>query len=441
MGLSQTYLDSIEAIKKAGFGWFKLELEAHFRRAENGRTTCGGCGGGGTIQCIRCNANGFTTRPPDGVETLQSRISRLTDGQVRTTYECETCLGEGNFDCERCGGIGSEDVTSWNLPSCQQWMKTHVSEEAQKALVFGSFYADGSVDSEFTFTLPIDKAYLALEYMQAFIELGNTIGRGIDTHNAGMHMSVLPTSRYPCPVGKLNPAKMLNFRNEVTKMLPGLYFLASPNKTTRGLGFRLPRVSENDKYSAIFTHGDRCIEYRIFDTCYDKPQVMLDNIEVIARTLEYYSDKKFPAKFKRFQYIRTDKLSDVFGSVDNLDALDASIEYIKPSNKSVEQLKKERGLTIKRATLVRKLKQQMDNYQAHYERYIQGWTQEKRTTISLFMEDFDIAPEADEALVIQMMLDNNSNYRPIVTQPLEFAAWYGANFSESQVDQFVIEAV
>jgi hypothetical protein len=99
--------------------------------------------------------------------------------------ELEATFNRGNF------------WETWAHPDyCQRYIMRHLSAETKAAIGFKHFYNDGTVDSELTFTLPIDEAHRAIEVMQVFMSIGQKTGH-TNTDRAGMHLTVMTSSVYP----------------------------------------------------------------------------------------------------------------------------------------------------------------------------------------------------------------------------------------------------
>jgi hypothetical protein len=335
---------SISAIQKAGFSHIKLELEAQLDRGE-GESECWDCDGRGTDTCSHCDGEGAIENEEYVGQSWRSNW-----------VECDECSGDGSVECDACYGNGMRDGDSeyGDESTCEDFIRDHISQEARDALVYGNFYNDGSVDSEYTFTIPIEKSHLLPEFIEAFRTLGDEIGNGIDVDGAGMHVTVIPTEaggRYPVRGFSMPDENLDNFANEVSKLLPALFFLASTDHRSRSLTYRQPRISDDDKYSAIYTHEGTCFEYRLFETCYDKPEAIFDYIAVIANTLKYYADPSLRAKTlgKRFGFSDGHNLSRLYDTPEQLRILTAQISSLKPENKTIKRLMSERGIvgTIK----------------------------------------------------------------------------------------------
>lgn len=270
----------------------------------------------------------------------------------------------------------------WDEDDCEQWIEDHVSDEAKKALVYGRFYDDGSVDSEFTFTVPIDNPYVVIEYINAFKELSHEAGNGLQVDGAGMHIAILNSkdgnysNRQNSDDGnKLSPKRTANFAASMTSLLPALYFLGTSDARSRGLGFREPVVCKNNysrgKYQAI-SHMSQVFEYRVFDTCYDKPEAFLDYLCVIAKSLQFYKLTKVTMPFfgKIGQLVFPDEgyhLSRFYQSIKHLEALNLGLAILKPDHKSIEQLKKERSFDIDDKKLAEADKKLTLKWQAEYD--------------------------------------------------------------------------
>ena len=316
-------------IIKAGFSHIKIEMEADLGR-EDCDYDCPDCYGDGYTECYECEGSGvvMSTRP-NGSEI---------------EVECDECNGEGRIECETCGGSGELSGERWDVDNCKEWILDYVSSEAREVLTYSEFYYDGSVDSEMTLTLPVKNADYLIEYLEAFKALSDEIGNGLNTGGAGMHITVLPNGKYPTGV-ELPSDKLDNFKSEVTKLLPALYMLASSDGVSRGLSYRKPQIKYNEKYSAVYAYDRSSLEYRIFETCYDNPEMIKEYIEVIANTLKYYDNPelKVPTLNKRFDFMRgSHRVSRFYQNTDNIKILRDRLKYIKPEGRSISELMKSR---------------------------------------------------------------------------------------------------
>ena len=339
---------AVQTIKRSPYGGtaIKVELEAQLDRENSSERyeTCDYCTGDGYIDCPDCT---------DGT----------IDDERDNETECNTCWGSARIDCEECDGRGeieSESGRYWDEDACYEYIHDYVSKGAKDALIYSKFYDDGSVDSEFTFTVDINKPYAVLEFIEAFKSLAQEIGNGMDVDGAGMHIAILNSKSGGYPGGnRLDSRRARNFKRSMTHLLPALYFLASPNHQTRGFGYRCPKIDLDDKYSAITGHQG-VFEYRVFDTCYDQPKAFLDFLCVIANSMKFYSLREVKRPF--FDKIGDVRLKDnrnipsMYDNVKLYQALKAGVEVLKPSYKTFDQLKKERGYTHNTKTLRQKEK-------------------------------------------------------------------------------------
>lgn len=357
----------------AGFSHIKLELEAQLDRNDYGdHENCDDCEDG-RVECSECNGSGA-----------------IYDGETNSGHElwseCSECYGDGDESCNYCSGSGRVATEGQDDDWCESFILNAVSTEARNALTYGKFYNDGSVDSEYTFTLPVEKSEYLVEYIDAFKALADEIGNGLDTEGAGMHISVIPTESngyYPSRVS-LDAAKIAHFKREVTKLLPALYFVATATKVSRDLSYRMPFISEDKHnrggYPAICTHSDTSLEYRIFDTCYDKPEAIFEFMEVIANTLGYYADttKTVPKLEKKFVFeTYGQELQRFYKTPENLRVLNSTIKYVKPAQKSFKALKEERGFKHTIGSLNVAGKRTIKRLQAEYEQ-LKEQTNERR---------------------------------------------------------------
>jgi len=339
----------IEAIKLAGFTHLKVELEAHLERGYSHNEECEDCDGG-RISCYQC----------DGLGVLDE------------DEECSDCNGEGSNACDYCDGYGRrESDNELDDDDCYNIVRAGLTQDMRNAITYDSFEDDGSVDSEYTFTIPIDNADMLPEFVRVFASLGEKSGT-LDVTNAGMHMAVLTSGSYPSrPV--LSEEKCRNFRTQVTKLLPALFFTAAHAPTTRGMSFRSPRVSEYEKYSAIYIQRDRgCIEYRLFDTCYDKPEAILDNIAVIAKTLKFYGAAEVHLNLpSSVGFPDGAALARMYNTPEKLRLLNQGLEYLK-GHKSPKTLKEERQFKVTHRGLLKEQRLNIARHKADYEEYIAG---------------------------------------------------------------------
>lgn len=320
---------AIEQIIKAGFSHIKVELEADLGR--DGERRCEYCDDG-YVTCDSCDGDGVVmAERPNGTEI---------------EVECDDCYGEGHTDCDECDG--GYDGGYYDEDYCEQFMRDYVGSEVLSRLTYGNFYEDGSVDSEFTFTVPATAYKDVVVWIEAFKALADDIGNGYETHGAGMHISVIPDySGGNYPVRQHMPEeKIENFKRQMSKLIPAMMFFSSNNKVSRDLGYRRPQVSDDDKYSAIFTHHDTCIEYRAFETCYDNPEDIFQHFEVVAKTLEFYAN---PSKRVTVQEFNIDsgsgrEVSRFYRSPEKIKALRQQVRHLKPSGKTIKECFEQRDM-------------------------------------------------------------------------------------------------
>lgn len=364
--LSESQIAAIQRMKSQGFTHAKIELEAQLNRSygEN-YEDCSDCDEG-RMDCPYCDGIGVaedTTHSPNG-RTLY------------LTAVCDDCEGDGLITCSTCDGDGrSETDFDWsNEENCENYILSYVSLAARAALVYSRFYDDGSVDSEFTFTVAMDDLHLAVEYLDAFNALARENGGGMDTDGAGMHLSVLTSGTYPTSQ-QLDPDKIENFKTEVQKLLPALYFVASPDHASRSLEYRSPKIDEDkhNGYPAICTHGDTALEYRIFETCYQRPEALLENYEVIANTLKYYSSRHLNLTTttvggQNLRYTRG--LARFYDSPERLEALNQGLPFVKPKDKTIHQLKRERNFKLDQRKFIKEGKIKRHEAQTKYQQLV-----------------------------------------------------------------------
>ena len=361
---------AIERIKKAGFSHIKVELEADMGRNCGGDSECGSCEGDGREDCEDCGGEGF-------YDTQQT--TRLSGETVYA--ECESCCGDGDYECSNCDGEGVVEGGDFSSESyCEDFMKEHVSPEVLSRLTYGRFYEDGSVDSEFTFTVPIEHARDVIDWTKAFVELSEQCD-GLDVGGAGLHIAVLPkesNGSYPVARNTMPSHKVNNFTSEMTKLLPALFFLASSNTQSRGLSYRTPQI-HSEKYSAISHHDRSCFEFRVFETCYGKPETFFDYLQTIANCLEFYANPNLKVKAigKSFGFNEENRLvSRFYSTPEQLKILNSTIKYLKPKDKTIKQLKKERGMDYTVTEVKKKNRDKIANLKSEYYEYKRRWLQD-----------------------------------------------------------------
>lgn len=342
--------DAIERIRSAGFSHIKVELEGQMGRQDDNSTTCPDCEGEYNITCEQCDGEG-----------AYSEMEQVGVNEREQWHECGDCDGEGTVPCSNCDGEGTISSDWDNEDDCHWFILQNVSQHARDVLTYSRFYLDGSVDSEITFTIPIGEIAVVPEFIEAFKKLAD-LNQGLDTRGAGMHIAVIPSEmngRYPSH-HRMPSNRCENFRTQMSMLLPALYFLGSADHNCRGLGYRKPQIRYNDKYSAIYTHDDTCFEYRVFETCYNKPEIFFDYVEVIANTLKFYTDPTLTVAQlgKQFGLCEGTTVERMYNTPEQLRILNSTVKYLKPKKKSLKKLKEERGVfhTIKSLTATTKSK-------------------------------------------------------------------------------------
>lgn len=351
---------SIATIKKAGFSHIKVELEANLNRGgtHNDQEECGACKG----RCV--------------VDTL--------DGHGRKS---------GIEECTACGGIGvigdSRTYDFYQDEDCQAFIMKYVSKEANKAINFKRFYRDGSVDSELTFTLPIDNPEYIIEVINAWNKFVQVNGNGQDVQGAGMHICVLQSSIYP-PRKHLKEPNLSNFKSEVTKLLPALYVAGTSGNFTRGLRFRGAFISPQKRpYPAIHTVSDTCLEYRLFETCYERPETIYEYIGVIARTLEYYIDpsKKVISLGKEFPIYDKHHLSGFIGSAEQVEILKKQFRHVRPAGMTDKEFLGKREIELKVTKLREAERDKLKKIKVAYAERVKSYKQEKEKPLDEYEQD------------------------------------------------------
>jgi hypothetical protein len=239
------------------------------------------------------------------------------------------------------------DYGDYGDANCEDIIMQNLSREARKAIVYSEFYNDHSVDSEFTFTMAIMDLPYCLEVIKAFKKLSEVIGNGLDANGAGMHITLMETSDYG-DLSQLPNRNLSNFSKEVTKLLPALFIAACSSNQTRELHFREPRISDDIKYSAIYTHNRTCLEYRIFETCYDRPESLYDFVGTISKTLDYYifSQHKVEAQQQTYTFIDQKGVDGFLATPEQVKVIQKTFKFVKPDGVSKKSFLHTRGIKI-----------------------------------------------------------------------------------------------
>lgn len=263
-------------------------------------------------------------------------------------------------------------------------------------LVYCNFYDDGTVNSEFTFTLSVKKSknvLLLKKIVDIFNELIEEEGVGSRNDQAGMHMALLNSKGATYDPNyspkRIEYKRFANFQKSMTLMLPALYFLSSCDGTTRYMEYRLPRIgsgqlrrgidrdyfsSENRKFSAIAYRGG-ALEFRVFDPCYKRPEQILDNIVVMKNAMKYWrKEYRSPglekiAESVRFGYEDPGHVSNMYVTVEHIDLLNKGLQRLKPDYYSIKQLKEQRNFCTTKHKLSGKIKQIKAQAQKEYDEY------------------------------------------------------------------------
>lgn len=344
---------AISSMRRGAYGAtaMKFELEASLRRpmGREQRRECADCSASGYIACTDCEDGYTSCSITHGTQTAVRNCNRCDqDGDI----VCNSCDGSERSDCAPCEGRGTIILanTGWGDTQCRDFLKSNVPKEARDALIFCKFYNDGSVDSEFTFTLPIEVAHYAVYFVEAFNKLVKAIGNGCDTQGAGMHIAVLNSRNGIYPAGnRLDSTCLTKFTEAITPLLPAMYFLASASHDSRSLRYRGPMVGTGKNTAINYYH--QCFEFRLFETCYGRPMAMIDNIIVISNALKFYKKTGTNTRRKlgslgKLGFREGRGLERFYFSTSHLRALERGVELLRPTYKSFESLKKERNFNV-----------------------------------------------------------------------------------------------
>jgi len=407
----------IQAVKDLRAGQFgataiKVELEAQLNRGggcDEGSHECGECSGNweDARECYACEGYGYVIM--QNGDFVPSR-----EGEVEGSEECEECYGSGHLACEYCDegyiDCDGDDDDTYSTQWCHEQMMIKMAalglaEQRDNfngtshglmtrwyptgALKYAEFYTDGSVDSEFTFTLSLSNAaniMLLPKIVEAFTDLASEIDRGINIDGAGMHMALIYNKQctYPSSSGMGRRATHFsNFSRSMKLLLPALYFLGSANGHSRAMGYRRPEVACESHRAAIDWRGG-ALEFRVFDTCYDTPETILDNVVVIRNCMRYWSRKYKTPKLEKitkaisFGNNSSYELERFYQTATHLDLLNAGLKKLKPSYYTIKEVKQQRKFGTTKHSLKSRLTEYKKGLKVEYTEYTerQRWSKE-----------------------------------------------------------------
>lgn len=419
----QEILRQVKLAKRSHFGVtaIKIEMEAVFQRG----VTHGGLGG-----CPECHGQGqFSHATCRGI----GYVGRVQDswGYNSGGTPCLGCDMTGYQTCPKC----FDSSPRWgSVNYCQQWLLKQMHEMGlssrkrdgtyipKSPLVFGMFYNDPSVDSEFTFTLSLkneQSIFLLPRIVELWKKLGDAIGNGLSISNAGMHMAFIGEKNGLYP--GIDPGDWRDCLNNMDKsmrmLMPALFFLGSDSELSRGMRFRVPRTA-TEKYSAIH-YIRNCLEFRVFEPCYDNPDRILDNFVVMRNCLRFWSPKfKLPSITKianriNFGNDSNPNLERLYTSARHIDLLNVGILKLKPKYKTIAELKAERSFVKTKNTFTELTKRLKLETKARYPRYkkSQEWSAavSKQNVITNYLETRSVPMTASEVAQYMLQAEERGN--------------------------------
>ncbi len=446
-------LKAVDALKNSEFKAtaIKVELEAQLGRrtqrtntcdeCDEGSVTCGECDGAYRWDCGNCQGSG-------------------TDEDIEgDTIDCADCDGTGNQYCDYCdegyrtcndcdgnwqGDAVEEESNYGETINCHIFIMkelnrlglTEYRADEQITLAHGirtkwhpiaplkyaEFYNDGSVDSEFTFTLSLEdnRSVLILpKVIEVFKKLADEVGNGLTVTGAGMHMALINDPQCLYPTNNYQELPYIHFRRGMTMLLPALYFLGTSSNVTRGLGYRRPGIDAGSHRTAIDYRGG-AVEFRVFDTCYDTPEAILDNVVVMKNAMKYWSRKpqlpKIAEKYPRVRFGRDCRaIHELYSTFEHLDLLEAGLKALKPSYYTVTELKKQRDFKVDRRYVANiegaKAQEIADTYKEYDDRF---------TVNTLVQRQYHIAHHLDQ-LSSRLITDPQADYSVCYDEAVERA--------------------
>lgn len=340
----------------------ELEFNSGWRDETADRIDCTECDATGRADCDYCDGSGL-----------------VADAEGVLRDECVICYGDGTTYCEPCNGDGytleyhhlsnEDDIHAW----LSDWLQAN-RPNAYQALLYSKFEYDGTVDSEYTLAVRVSDVRYFPDYVDAIralcAEFGNELSIGYRTRrSAGLHISIVPCSEWNKRT--LNTEKLDNFERQAEKLLPMLYAIGTADGASRSFQYRRPRVSREDKYNAIFTHYGKYIEYRLFETCYDRPGAIVEYMTAIAHTLKFYADPTAkPVNCRTaFGIVEVSDVKDMYRDTRRLRVLNAQLDEITGLDKA--EALKARKIDPSMAKARKADKARIKELREDYEHYLQ----------------------------------------------------------------------
>lgn len=423
--LEESVKGAIEAIRNGYYkGTFlKMELEAQLNRGDyedEGDDECGNCDGEGLVNCEMTHAivyddEGNPRQLPWGGDQREDSCVECSDGQVACSY------------CEGSGYRRSDNDDEWNNGNCHNFIINHVSQACKNATIYSGFVYDGSVDSEFKFTVPLTWEGLgfAIEYIRAFKALARQIGNGLDVQGAGMHITILRSEdgSYPHRNGRIETVPFENFKQNMTKLMPALFLLASEDNKSRGMSYRRPGVQITSHGHAIAGAGSGetgALEWRVFETCYRRPRMLFDFICVIAKGLSYYAPAVEPVKFRskigKLEFLDSDSqgLHRYFHTEKHLVALKQGLKYLLPDHRTESEVLRLRNFKVTPQALKRRDSKIIQRLEANWLEYRKVRKAEETSYIERYEREYRSLGMPDDELqtVLERELANYRGNRP-----------------------------
>ncbi len=277
-----------------------------------------------------------------------------------------------NYMMERLKNMGLAEIGD-NYVTLHDGLET--TWQPLAPLTYCEFYHDGSVDSEFTFTLLLDNPeniFLLPKIVEIWNDFCNDNGMP-SIQGAGMHMAFLTSGVYPANRQQGYAERYSNFKKSMTMLLPALYFLGASCERSRGLEYRKPFVGIEDHRSAI-DYRNGALEFRVFDPCYHTPEMILDNFVVMSRTLKYWRTKYKPGieKICRKAQFGVDsgrELERFYCTYTHIDLLNAGLKLLKPGYLTIKEIKSQRKFSKSKNTLNKIKRQTLKDVKLEYAEY------------------------------------------------------------------------
>lgn len=250
------------------------------------------------------------------LDTISAKLNAYGFKYIKVELECNT---------------KNERIAQW-VASLKMEMKRQNEKLFQEiknkpsSIVYEHAYFDGSVDTEYTFTIPVEDIDMIEHITRVFYDIcahqlasrmgirtssNNAIPKGAADdlfstliYNSGIHISLLEEGNYARYEERhvLDPDGLKRVEKFVRNAYMLLYYISTPYSFTRQTTYRRAFVgndiytrhnfspADDQKQSMIYTHGKSMFEFRIFDPVFQKEEYIRNYMSIILKVMDIYKN-------------------------------------------------------------------------------------------------------------------------------------------------------